>query len=290
MRRVLVLGEKPLPLPQFLRQRFPHLPPKILQNALKRRDVKRGGLRLGAHDLVAPGEELEIFIDESYLSGIPAPKVVFADENIVVAVKPQGVAVAEDSRGAPTLADALQGEYPGALPCHRLDVQTGGLTVFALNQPALAEMERAFKERSLQKIYRCLVFGRPSPGTALLRAWLSKDASSSKVAVYDRAVPGSLPIETAYQTLDSSSEMSLLKVDLLTGRTHQIRAHLAHIGHPVCGDDKYGDRAKNKAYGLTRQQLWATEIHLRFDDGPLKYLNGKAFSIKPEFGLRDLDR
>ncbi|MDR2514191.1 MAG: RluA family pseudouridine synthase [Christensenellaceae bacterium] len=289
MRKLRVLGERPLPLPQFLRQSFPSLPPGILQNALKRRDVKRGGLRLGAKDLVEPGEELEIFIDERFLGGLPPPKVVFADENIVVAVKPQGIAVAEDSRGAPTLADALRAEYPGALPCHRLDVQTGGLVLFALNPSALRELERAFKERSLQKIYRCLVFGRPTPGVALLQAWLSKDASASRVYVHDRAVPGSLPIETAYQTLDSSSEMSLLKVELITGRTHQIRAHLAHIGHPVCGDDKYGDRAKNKAYSLTRQQLWATEVHLRFDDGPLRYLNGKAFSVKPEFGLRGLE-
>ena len=98
-----------------------------------------------------------------------------------------------------------------------------------------------------------------------------------------------LPIETAYETLDSCETVSLLRVELITGRTHQIRAHLAAAGFPVCGDDRYGDRAKNRAFHVRTQQLWATELVFHFAGGPLAYLDGRAFSIRPRFTMRGFE-
>lgn len=280
---------KPMALPQFLRQSFPGLPQKILQNALDRRDVKRDGQRLGEKDLVAPGDELTVFIDDRYLDNADCPQIVYEDNHILVAVKEPGISVTEDKNGAETLQDRIRRHYPAAVACHRLDYHTGGMVVFALNPKAQQALEAAFRDRTVEKYYRCLVFGRPDPGKAHLKGYLIKDAENALVRVYPREIPGSLPIETAYETLDTCETVSLLRVELITGRTHQIRAHLAAIGHPICGDDRYGDRAKNKEFRVTRQQLWATELYFHFDKGPFAYLNEKPLRIKPRFTMRGFE-
>lgn len=288
MREITAQNERPLPLEQFLRQSFPSLPQKQLSNALSRRDIKRGGKRLGAKDEVLPGDRLQVFIADAYLSG-GLPEILYEDQNLLLAVKHPGVSVTEDKRGAPTLQEMVQSRYPSAAACHRLDHNTGGLVVFALNEESRRALEKAFRERTVKKFYRCLVFGKPSPGQALLRGYLKKDADKATVRIFPREVPGSLPVETAYWTLDSCETVSLLRVELITGRTHQIRAHLSSIGHPVCGDDRYGDRAKNKEFRVRTQQLWATELEFHFTAGPLKYLDGRLFTIKPRFSMRGFE-
>ncbi len=290
MREITVSIAKPMVLSQFLRQAFPSLPAKQLTNALERRDVKRDGKRMGARDMVLPGDRLQVYIDERYLSADEAlPQILFEDNNILLCVKQPGIAVTEDASGAPTLEKLIQRSHPTARACHRLDYYTGGIVAFALNDKSRRALEEAFKQRTLRKFYRCLVFGKPRDGQALLRGYLKKDADKAFVHIYEHNVPGSLPIETAYQMLDSCETVSLLRVELITGRTHQIRAHLASIGYPVCGDDRYGDREKNREFRVRSQQLWATELEMHFDGGPLAYLNGRRFSVKPAFTMRGFE-
>ena len=311
MRELVATIAKPLALSLFLRQSFPSLPQRQLKNALGRRDVKREGRRLGPGDLVFPGDRLQVFIDERYLAA-PRPEILFADENLLLAVKQPGISVTEDKAGAGTLEALVRQEYPGARACHRLDFYTGGLVVFSLNERSRLALEAAFRDRSLNKFYRCLVFGKPVPGRGLLRGYLKKEADKALARIsgkencfaavvfakFQDALDGDKPHVVLHNPSDcgnvgtilrSCETVSLLRVELITGRTHQIRAHLAAAGFPVCGDDRYGDRAKNRAFHVRTQQLWATELVFHFAGGPLAYLDGRAFSIRPRFTMRGFE-
>ena len=206
--------------------------------------------------------------------GIP---IVYADENIIVADKPQGLPTAKADGEGETLESRLE-VYGSPMPAHRLDANTTGLVLFARNNGALEVLTEAIKQRTLRKFYRCTVKGRPQPASAELTAYCVKDEARSRIAVYDRPVQGSRDMVTRYTTLSSSGGMSELEVELVTGRTHQIRAHLAHIGCPILGDDKYGDREFNHSHKARTQQLRAVRLVCAFPkDSLLGYLDGRVF-------------
>ena len=287
MREIQANIDRPMALQNFLRRAYPALPPAILRKALKNRDVRRRGQRLYPDELVYPDDELTLYIDDKYLEDETPLDIVYEDKNLLLVNKKQGIAVVEERRGVPSLEAAVQKRYPGATACHRLDYNTGGLVVFSRNDGAKEQLEAAFRERTVRKFYRCLVWGKPEVGAAREKAYLKKDAQAARVTIYDWAAPGAQPIETAYAMLDSCQEYSLLEVELVTGRTHQIRAHLAHLGMPICGDDRYGDREKNKQWKVTKQQLFATRIEFSFPRGTaLAYLDKRKFSVKPKFSLK----
>jgi len=286
MREIKAGIDKPISLQNFLYRTYPAIPPQIMRKALANRDVRRDGKRLYADELIYPDDVLMLYIDDKYLDSGEKPEIVFEDKNIIIVNKKPGITVVEELEGIPCLQDELRVFYPEAVACHRLDYNTGGLVVFARNKQAQDLLEAAFRDRTVRKIYRTLVWGKPKEGAAKLHAYLKKDAQASKVTIYDWAAPGAQLIETEYAMLDSCGEYSLLEVDLITGRTHQIRAHLAHIGYPVVGDDRYGDREKNKLWKITRQQLWATRVEFTFPKGSaLGYLSGRKFSVSPKFTL-----
>ena len=286
MREIVANVDKPVSLQNFLRRTFPAIPPAILRKAMENRDVRRAGKRLNAEELIYPDDKLTLYIDDKYLDDETPLDIVFIDKNLLIVNKKPGITVVEERPGVPSLQDAVRRRYPEAKACHRLDYNTGGLVVFARTNAAAEQMEAGFRDRTVRKFYRCLVWGQPKEGIGKFRAYLKKDAQAAKVAIYDWAAPGALPIETAYAMLDSCMEYSLLEVELITGRTHQIRAHLAHLGLPICGDDRYGDREKNKQWKVTRQQLWATRIEFSFKRGTtLAYLDNRKFSVAPEFTL-----
>jgi len=158
-----------------------------------------------------------------------------------------------------------------------LDVQTGGLLLFTKDDDAFSSALEAFSKRTFQKYYTCRVKGCPARHEAVIRAYLRKDAQISRVSVTDYPARGAVEIATAYRVLERG-EHAVLEVELITGRTHQIRAHLAHIGHPILGDDKYGDRLLNRRLGLKKQQLWATRLVFQ-SEGALSYLNGREFTV-----------
>ena len=152
--------------------------------------------------------------------------------------------------------------------------------IFALNTSAEEQLLYGFKHHTFDKKYLCTVYGKVKKDSDILSAYLLKDASSSTVKIFDKKVDGSVEIKTGYKVISRKENTTDLEVTLYTGKTHQIRAHLSFIGHFILGDGKYGDAKINKQFGLSRQQLKAYKLTLRFgEDSSLYYLNGKTFEI-----------
>ena len=264
-------GERLLPV---IRRLAPHIAEYWVRNAFKNRDVKLDQVRVGRDTTVYGGETVQIYLPET--ARINPPEIVYEDEHLLVINKPAGVSSdAQDGEGL-TISELIPLTMPGRfsgplLPCHRLDNQTGGLLLLAKDEPSRAAMEAAFRARQVHKQYTCLVFGTPQPPHALLEAYLVKDAARATVTVLDTPIHGARTIRTEYQVLQAGDVARLL-ITLHTGRTHQIRAHLAHIGHPLLGDDKYGDRAQNKLHSARHLMLLATDLQFTIT-GDFAYLN-----------------
>ena len=267
---------------------FPELPERSVRAAFLRRDVKLEGRRISRETRVHAGQALRLYLTEEE-SGAETPlRVVYEDEDVLVLNKPAGISVEPDSRGGVTLTERcvrrLRETEPAAPEpeaCHRLDNQTCGLCLFAKNPRAKGILEEAFRDRRTEKFYECLVRGAPKPPAAICQAWLEKDARAGRVRILDHATPAAKLIITGYETLESGS-VSRLRVRLMTGRTHQIRAHLAALGHPLLGDDVYGDRGWNRERKVRTLRLCA--VSLRVDTrGVLPAMDGREFRIRAPF-------
>ncbi len=239
---------------------------------IKNRNVKVNRVRTGDDITVFPNDVIDIYIKDREKDAI---EIAFQDKNILVAVKPSGIEVlGEDSLQA-RLENQLEEEKP--LAVHRLDRNTLGLVLFALNKPTENELLRVFKDREIDKSYLTIVSGNPKNGNNVLKAFLFKDAKKSQVYISPIQKVGYLPIETRYKVIKRVGELSLLEVVLVTGRTHQIRAHLAYEKLPILGDGKYGNNGINKKYKCNQQLLACTKISLHFDEkSPLHYLDNKT--------------
>ena len=195
-------------------------------------------------------------------------------KNGEVVNKSVGVEVQGENSLTSRINDILIDET--AAPVHRLDRNTMGLVVFALNKTAENELLASFKDREIDKTYNCIVVGKPKQPKSKHKAFLFKDAKKSMVYISDNQKQGYSPIETHVTLLKSFDELSLLEVKLVTGRTHQIRAHLAHLKMPILGDGKYGINKINRRYRAKTQLLCCTKITFHFAQGALKYLDGKS--------------
>ena len=266
----------------FLRRLLPSLPESALRKILSARDVKLDGIRVSRDTSVHAGQMLSVFLPASCRDA-ESLRIVYEDDDVLLVNKPAGISVEADEPGSLSLTDLCRihiGSVSGAAPvfapsaCHRLDHRTCGLCLFAKNEHALTVLLEAFRLRTVEKYYTCLVRGIMKPPAAVCNAWLLKDADRAVVSILDHCIPGARPITTGYETLESGH--------LVTGRTHQIRAHLAALGHPVLGDDLYGDRAFNRQQKSRSLKLCATELTLH-THGALSALDGRTFSITPPF-------
>jgi 23S rRNA pseudouridine955/2504/2580 synthase len=307
--RSILIGEKQAGkrIDKAIRELFPSMPVGAMYKAFRNKDVKVNGIRIKEEYILSAGDKLDLYIIDGILDGIPQNSdheqvkdfsVVYEDSNILIVNKAQGLPVHPDKeQSADTLIDTIKtylsekGEYnpsnPSDFPpslCHRIDRNTGGLVVIAKNSKSFEILLDKIKNREIKKYYQCLVVGKMEKASAELKAYLFKDKKNSRVFISDNRVKYSLEIITRYKVISFNKGISKLEVELVTGRTHQIRAHLAFIGHPIVGDGKYGSNAFNRSLGIKQQALWAYKLNFDFKNaGILNYLEGKTFEVLPEF-------
>ena len=277
-------GVGPMKLEKYLRRAWPLVPGRVFRDALKKRDVRVNGARCGAEAVVRGVDSLTLYIEDKWLS--PEPEILWTDEKLIVAVKPQGlpVDVDADGIGADTLLVRLTRRWPEARLCHRLDASTGGIVLAAADDAVWQQAFEAFKGHGVQKRYHALAFGRFEKPAGTLEAWLVKDARRAEVRVVHRAAPNARPITTRYRAGEEAAPgLYHVALEPVTGRTHQLRAHMADFGHPLLGDDRYGDRAANRRFPGTKLCLWHERLTIPADS-PLVDYRGRTFEAKaPEW-------
>ncbi|MBR3928446.1 MAG: RluA family pseudouridine synthase [Clostridia bacterium] len=260
---------------KYLSRAFPLLPGFCVRNALKKKDVRINGARISRDEIVRAGDEISVYTEKKYE---PKPlSVVFEDEALVSFIKPAGlpVDVDQDGIGEDTVLTRLRTVYENAYLAHRLDTGTEGVMLAAKTKDMENKLLEAFKNHKVAKIYRALAIGQMPKRTQSLKAYLTKKSTASRVFVEDISAPGSKVIETAYKVIKEKNAsgvcLSDLEVRIFTGRTHQIRAHLAHIGRPLLGDDKYGNRAVNKKLNETNICLKCQKMMISGAEGLEQY-------------------
>lgn len=224
-------------LTNFLLDNFNGLSINTIYKALRKKDILVNDIRVKDNVTLFLGDNITVYITDNYLFKQTKLDILFEDDNIVVVNKPSGIEVIDGN--SETLTNILEKQINGYVsPCHRLDRNTSGLILFAKNEESLNILFEKFKNKEINKFYKCKVYGIPKKDTATLEAYLFKDNKKSMVYIYDKPKTGAVKIITSYKVLkkDLKQNISTLEVELHTGKTHQIRAHLAHIGHPIIGD------------------------------------------------------
>ncbi|MBO5448877.1 MAG: RluA family pseudouridine synthase [Ruminococcus sp.] len=293
---------------KFLTKAVPKLPKNLLYKYIRLKRIKVNGKRCEISTRLNAGDVMQLYINDEFFEGtsdkpafLSAPaslNIVYEDENIILCDKKCGLVVHEDESGDPdTLINRIQhylynkGEYDPAEErsfapalCNRIDRNTGGIVICAKSAESLRILNQKVKDREMQKLYLCATVGIPKKKSAELKAFHKRNEQTKTVKVSDKKTPDSKTMITRYRVIaeNKAENLALLEVDLITGRTHQIRAHLAHEGYPLLGDGKYGINKINREYNVKTQALYSYKLTFCFstDAGILEYLNGRTFTVK----------
>lgn len=292
-------------LDKFLLKKFKTMPKKMAYMYIRKKCVKVNGKKATPEVMLKENDLLTFYIKDEFFDNIQeenyeflkAPKnlkIIYEDENIILLDKKPGVIVHQDkSYHFDCLLLRLQhylydkGEYnPKKENCfapalvNRIDRNTGGIVIGAKNAESLRILNQKMKDRELHKFYLCLLINKPKKDNAILSDYLIKNEKTNKVTVLRNEKQGAKKILTKYSVLETNNNLTLCEVELLTGRTHQIRAHMSSIGCPILGDNKYGNKKLNQKYSLSKQCLYSYKLAFDFttDSGILSYLDKKDFS------------
>ena len=291
-------------LDRFLGKAVPLLPASLAQKYIRLKRIKVNGARAERDCRLREGDRLQLYLNDEFFEApseeniyltIANPKlhILYEDENILLLDKPAGLVVhADENEKVNTLVNHMlaylyqkrewkpreENAFTPAL-CNRIDRNTGGIVIAAKNAEALRVLNEKIRERELSKFYLCICLGRVEPPKGRIECFLRKDSKTNTVRVYHHPVPDGRSAVTLYETLETRDRLSLVEVELLTGRTHQIRASFADMGYPLLGDGKYGVGSVNRRYGETQQALYSYRLRFDFptDAGILNYLRGREF-------------
>ena len=301
---------------KFLTKAFPLLPASMMYKGIRTKNIKLNGKRCEISTKLSVGDVLTLYVKDECLEPVDPTydfmtagkqlDIVYEDENLLLLNKKVGLLVhPDDNEYRDTLIARVQrylyekGEYDPAAEnsfvpslVNRIDRNTCGIVIAAKTAAALRILNAKLRAREIEKYYLCIVHGQMPQPEGLLEGYLEKDEAHNRVYVSERYHTGMRTIATRYKVLKEKPDYSLLEIELLTGRTHQIRAHLASVGHPLLGDGKYGTNAMNKGTGFTAQALCSYRLTFAFRDDAqeLAYLNGRTFTLDDVWLISAFDR
>ncbi len=304
-------------LDKFIRKSLPNLPQSLMYKYIRLKRIKVNGRRAEISTMLKVGDRIDMYINDEFFvkpetrydftGASKSLDILYEDENIMLLNKKAGLLCHPDDREyVDTLITRIKrylydkGEFnpddensftPALV--NRIDRNTGGIVIAAKNADSLRILNAQMKKRNLKKTYLCVVHGIPKPESGLLEGYLVKDEKKNLVKVMKSPCEGAKEIRTRYRVLqkDTENDLSLVEVDLLTGRTHQIRAHFASIGHPLLGDGKYGTNKLNKEFGYKKQFLYSYKLVFALDDEAeiLSYFKGRGFEVKDVWFRREFE-
>lgn len=295
-------------LDKFLTKTLKTLPLSLMYKQIRLKKIKVNRKRTEPKYILQTGDTVELFIaeeffekntvEEAFTKLKPVLDVVYEDKNILLVDKRPGLIVHSDSKeDTKTLINHIKaylyqkGEYDPNLEnsfapalCNRIDRNTGGIVIAAKNAETLRIMNQKIKDREITKKYLLAVHGRMNPPKGVFKNYILKDENTNTVKVYDNRIRGSKTAETKYRVIEEKNGLSLVEAELLTGRTHQIRAQFSYVGHPLLGDGKYGINKDDRRSGYKCQALYSYRLGFDFttDSGALAYLKGKVFEVKKD--------